>query len=254
MSPSPRVVQDAVVRHIERANSWPPPVVLWREQEPARETVRERLARHWGCDPEEIALTRNSSESLQTCQFGIDLKPGDEILTTAQDYPWMISTFKQRERREGVVLRQIQFPVPCEDQAEVVRCFEAVITPQTRMILMSHVINITGQIFPVKQVVEMARSKNGGIPVIVDGAHALTHFEFKISDLGCEFYGVSLHKRLFAPHGCGLRYVRRDKIRNLWSLMGSAPESENDIRKFEEICTHPVAQTLAIAEALTLHY
>ncbi len=253
VSPSPRVVQEAVARHLSRANSWPPPVALWREQEPARETIRERLARHWGCDPEEIALTRNSSESLQICQFGLELGAGDEVLTTTQDYPRMISTFKQRERREKVILKQIKIPVPCEDPAEIVRLFEAAITPRTRMILISHVVNLTGQILPVKAVVDMARAKNGGIPVVVDGAHALAHFEFKIPDLGCDYYGVSLHKWLFAPHGCGLLYVKRSRIKDLWSLMGSTPESENDIRKFEEIGTHPVAQTLAIAEALTLH-
>jgi selenocysteine lyase/cysteine desulfurase len=253
VSPSPRIVQEAVARHLARANDWPPPVVLWREQEPAREAVRERLARQWGCDPEELALTRNSSESLQICQFGIDLKPGDEVITSTQDYPRMLSTFKQRERREGVVLKQIKIPVPCEDPASVVKLFADAVTPRTRMILMSHVINLTGQILPVKAVVDMARTRNGGIPVVVDGAHGLAHFDFRIPDLGCDYYGVSLHKWLFAPHGCGLLYVRRPLIKTLWSLMGSQPEHEDDIRKFEEIGTHPVAQTLAIGEALTLH-
>jgi selenocysteine lyase/cysteine desulfurase len=242
-----------VARHLARANSWPPPVVLWREQEPARESVRDRLARQWGVDPQEIALTRNSSESLQICQFGIDLKPGDEVLTSTQDYPRMLTTFKQREAREGIVLRQVQLPIPCEDAAEIVRRFEAAITPATRMMLVSHIINITGQILPVKEIVAMARTKNGGIPVIIDGAHALAHFDFQLSDLDCDYYGVSLHKWLFAPHGCGLLYVRRDRIKPLWSLMGSMVESADDIRKFEEIGTHPVAQTLAISEALTLH-
>lgn len=252
-SPAPSLVQEAQRRHLERANTMPPPVALWREQEPAREHVRVGLARRWGVDPEEVAITRNSSESLQICQFGHELKAGDEVLTTTLDYPRMISTFKQRERREGVVLRQIKLPIPCEDDAEVVRRFEQAITPRTRLILMSHIVNITGQILPVKGVVAMARGKNGGIPVIVDGAHALAHFEFKIGDLDCDFYGVSLHKWLFAPHGTGLLYVRREKIKGLWPLMGAAPESEGNIRKFEEIGTHPVAATLAIAEALTFH-
>lgn len=253
VSPSPRIVQEAVTRHLARANSWPTPVALWREQEPARESVRERIAARWGCDKEEIALTRNSSESLQICQFGMDLKAGDEVVTSTQDYPRMLATFKQRERREGIVLKQVVLPVPCEDEALLVRRFEEAITPRTRMILVSHMINLTGQILPVRPIVEMARKHNGGIPVVVDGAHALAHLEFQLSDLGCDYYGVSLHKWLFAPHGCGLLYVKRDRIKSLWSLMGTDVEKESDIRKFEEIGTHPVAQTLAIAEALTLH-
>ncbi len=253
VSPAPFVVQETQRRHLERANFAPPPVALWQEQEPARERVRTMLARRWGVGAEEVAITRNSSESLQICQFGHDLARGDEVLTTTQDYPRMLTTFKQRERREGIVLKQIKIPIPCEDPGAIVRAFEGGITPRTRLILMCHIINITGQILPVKDVVAMARTKNGGIPVIVDGAHALAHFEYKISDLECDYYGVSLHKWLFAPHGTGMLYVRREKIKGLWPLMASGVENEGDIRKYEEIGTHPVAATLAIAEALTFH-
>lgn len=253
VSPAPAVVQEAQRRHLERANFAPPPVALWREQEPARERVRIRLARAWGVDPEEIALTRNSSESLQICQFGHDLARGDEVLTTTLDYPRMLTTFRQRDRREGITMKQIKLPIPCEDPARIVKLFEDGITERTRLILTSHIINITGQILPVKDVVAMARTKNGGIPVIVDGAHAFAQIDYKISDLGCDFYGVSLHKWLFAPHGTGLLYVRRDKIKGLWPLMASAADKDDDIRKYEEIGTHPVAGTLAIAEALTFH-
>ncbi len=252
-SPSPTVVHDAYKRRLDEANRQPPPYVLWQNQHPQYETVRERLARQWGVDAEELAITRNSSESLQICQFGLSLQRDDEVLTTDQDYPRMITTFRQRERREGVKMVQIKLPVPCEDDDLVVRRFEEAITPRTRMILCCHVINLTGQILPVKKIVEMARKKNGGIPVVVDGAHALAQFDFKISDLGCDYYGVSLHKWLHAPIGTGLLYVRRDKIKGLWSLFGSSAEHEDDIRKFEEIGTHPEANALGIAEALTFH-
>lgn len=251
VSPSPRVVQEAMKRHLDFSNSTPPPVALWQILEPRKEGVRERIARHWGVDAEEIAITRNSSESLQTCQLGIDLKAGDEILTTNQDYPRMLTTFKQRERREGVKLTIISLPVPCEDDAEVVRRFESAITARTRLILMCHIVNITGQILPVKRVVEMARARR--IPVIVDGAHALAHFTFKIPDLNCDYYGVSLHKWLFSPHGTGLLYVRRDKIKGLWPMMAAPDTMDDDIRKFEEIGTHPAANFLAIGDALTFH-
>lgn len=252
-SPSPTIVHEAYKHRLDDANRWPPPYVLWQTQHPQYEVVRERMARQWGVDPEELAITRNSSESLQICQFGLDLARGDEVLTTTQDYPRMLTSFRQRERREGIKLVQVKLPVPCEDDDIVVRAFESGITPRTRMILMSHMINLTGQILPVKKVVDMARTKNGGIPVVVDGAHALAHFDFKISDLGCDYYGVSLHKWLHAPVGTGLLYVRRDKIKGLWSLMGSGADAEDDIRKFEEIGTHPEANALAIAEALTFH-
>ncbi len=163
----------------------------------------------------------------------------------------MITTFQQRERREGIVLRQISLPVPAEHPAEVVARFERAITPRTRLILICHMINLTGQILPVRDVVRMARRK--GIPAIVDGAHALAHFDFKISDLDCDYYASSLHKWLFAPHGTGFLYVRRSKIRELWPLMAAPETLDDDIRKFEEIGTHPAANTLAIAEALTFH-
>lgn len=183
----------------------------------------------------------------------MDLKAGDEVLTTTVDYPRMITTFRQMERRIGIRLVQIKLPIPCEDPSLVVRLFEEAITSRTRLILMCHIVNITGQILPVKRVVEMARARNGGIPVVVDGAHALAHFDFKIPDLSCDYYGVSLHKWLAAPHGTGLLYVRRDKIKGLWPLMAADVKQEADIRKFEEIGTHPEANALGIAEALTLH-
>lgn len=251
VSPAPRYVQEAMKRHLDFSNSTPPPIALWRILEPRKEAIRKRMAQHWGVDAEEIAFTRNASESLQICQFGIDLERGDEVLTTDEDYPRMVNTFKQREKREGIVLRQFSIPVPCEDDDEIVRRFEAHITSRTRIILMCHVINLTGQILPVKKVVRMARQR--GIPVIVDGAHALAHFTFKLSDLECDYYGTSLHKWLFAPHGTGLLYVRRDKIKDLWPMMAGNPGQDEDIRKFEEIGTHPAANTLAIAEALTFH-
>ncbi|MCH7765540.1 MAG: aminotransferase class V-fold PLP-dependent enzyme [Acidobacteria bacterium] len=250
VSPSPAWVQEAMKRHLDYSNT-APPYSMWKILEPQREAVRERLGREFGCDPEEIALTRNASEGLQICQFGFDLRPGDEVLTTNQDYPRMITTFLQRERREGIVLRQFSIPIPAEDPDEIVSLFERNITPKTKLILMCHMINITGQILPVRAVVEMARSK--GIPVIVDGAHALAHFDFKISDLNCDYYATSLHKWLFAPHGTGLLYVRKDKIRELWPLMAATEKMDEDIRKFEEIGTHPAANYLAIAEALSFH-
>jgi len=250
VSPAPKLVQDAMKRHQDYSNL-APTYTMWEILEPQREATRERMARQWGVDAEEVAFTRNASESLQTMQLGIDLERGDEVLTTTQDYGRMITTFRQRERREGIVLKQIQIPVPAEDPAEVVRLFEEAITPRTRMILACHMINLTGQILPVTELTAMARRH--GIPLVIDGAHALAHFDFDLGELDVDNYSTSLHKWLFAPHGTGLLYVRRDKIPDVWPLM-AAPESRaHDIRKFEEIGTHPEAPYLCIGEALSFH-
>ena len=251
VSPPPAIVQEAHKRHLDFSNAGPA-TNMWQVLEPEREPVRQGLARLFGCDAEEVALTRNASESLQICQLGMDLHAGDEVLTTNQDYPRMVNTFKQRARREGIVLRQFSIPVPAEDDDEIVRLFESHITERTRVILMCHMINITGQILPVAKVVAMARAR--GIPVIVDGAHALAHLVFDRDALDCDYYGASLHKWLTAPIGTGLLYVRRDRIGGLWPLMGAEEKNTKDIRKFEEIGTHPIAGYLAIAEALTFHF
>ncbi|MFL6261845.1 MAG: aminotransferase class V-fold PLP-dependent enzyme [Thermoanaerobaculia bacterium] len=248
VSPAPAVVQAAQRRHLDFANSMPPPVALWEIQDPQRETVRQRLARAFGASPEEIALVRNSTEGLQTCQLGLDLQRGDEVLTTNQDYPRMIAAFEQRARREGVVLKQFSLPVPAEDDDEIVDLFRRNITPKTRLILVCHLINLTGQILPVRRVVELGRER--GIPVIVDGAQSFAHLDFDHADLGCDYFATSLHKWLFAPHGTGMLYVRREKVRSLWPLIAAPASMAEDIRKFEEIGTHPAAQNLAIAEAL----
>jgi selenocysteine lyase/cysteine desulfurase len=250
VSPSPAPVQDALARYLAHAND-APPYVMWQLQEPQKETVRAHLARVFGCDAEEIAITRNASEGLQICQFGFDLEPGDEVLTTTQDYPRMIQTWRQRERRDGIKLVQVPVPVPAEDAAEVVRRFEAAIGERTRLILLCHVINLTGQVMPVREVCALGRER--GIPVIVDGAHAFAHLVFKQADLGCEYYATSLHKWLCAPFGTGLLYVARERIPDLWPLMAAPEKETDDIRKFEQIGTHSVPVRLAIAQALTFH-
>src|ERR1039457_2713399 len=247
VSPAPRVVQDALRRYLEYSDMGPVHTMI-NVLERQGETVRRRIAETAGCDPEEIAITRNASESLENAQYGIDLKPGDEVLTTNQDYPRMIETFKQRERRDGIVLKMISFPVPNPGMDLLVRLFEQAVTPKTRLILFCHITNRTGQIFPVRRICDMAHAR--GIPVIVDGAHAFSHFPYKISDLDCDYYGVSLHKWTYAPVGTGFLYVKKSRIASTWSLMASGATQKDDIRKFEEIGTHPAANLNAISEAL----
>ncbi len=248
--PSPRIVQDALRRQIEFANQ-APSYYMWRQLEPEIESVRRRLAAAFGCDAEEMAITRNASEALEICLNGFDLKPGDEILTTTQDYPRMITTIKQNERRYGVKLVQVRVPPAPQSKRELVEAFERGLTSRTRMILVSHVVFLTGQIYPIREIARLGEARK--IPVIVDGAHAFAQFPFDRDQLACDYYGTSLHKWLMAPVGTGFLYVRKDKIPGLWPLMAANPEQTKDIRKFEEIGTHPAANHNAIGEALTFH-
>jgi selenocysteine lyase/cysteine desulfurase len=250
VAPSPGVVLDAMKRYLDATNQ-APAYTLWQLQEPQRETCRKGLAGLLGCDAEEVAITRNASESLENLQCGIELKRGDEVVCCDQDYPRMITTFQQRERRDGIVLKQFSIPTPCVDPAKVVALYEQHMTPRTRLILVSHVIFMTGAIQPVREIVAAARRR--GIPALVDGAHALAHVPFRRADLDCDNYSASLHKWLSAPIGTGLLYVKRDRIKDLWPLMAAGPEMDANIRKFEEIGTHPAANTLAVTDALGFH-
>ena len=250
VSPSPRIVTEAFVRYTwqqEDATAY----TMWQILEPQSETVRTGLAEAFGCDPEEIAITRNASESLEILLMGLDLRSGDEILTTTQDYPRMLTTLRQRELREGLKLKLIKIPIAPKDVNDIAKAYEQAITPKTRLILISHQINLTGQINPIKRVCEYARSK--GIETIVDGAHSFAQFNFKRDHLGCDYFGTSLHKWLYAPKGTGMLYVRKEKIPKVWPLMAAEDKNKNDIRKFEEIGTHSAAMRLAIGEAILYH-
>jgi selenocysteine lyase/cysteine desulfurase len=250
VSPSPRVVQEAMRRYLEFSNE-APVHTMWRVLEPQIESVRRDLAAAFGCDPEEMAITRNASEALEIVQLGLPLDRGDEVLTTTQDYPRMLTTWRQRARREGIVLKEISFPVPPPSIDDLAERIEQAITPRTRVIHVCHITNLTGQIFPIRRICRMARAR--GIEVIVDGAHAFAQFPFTRDELDCDYYGTSLHKWLLAPHGTGFLYVRREKIPRIWPLMPAPPEMDGNIRKFEEIGTHPAANHNAIAEALAFH-
>ena len=250
VSPSPRIVTEALVRYIwqqEDATAY----TMWQLLEPQSETIRTGLAEMFQCDREEIAITRGASESLEILLNGLDFKPGDEILSTTQDYPRMLTTLRQRERREGLKLKLVQIPVPPKDLNEITSAFERGISPKTKLILISHQVNLTGQITPVQAVCDMARAK--GIETVVDGAHSYAQFNFTQKDLGCDYFGTSLHKWLYAPKGTGMLYVKRDKIAKLWPLMAAESTQANDIRKFEEVGTHSAAPRLAIGEAMLFH-
>jgi selenocysteine lyase/cysteine desulfurase len=246
--PCPRVVLESVWRYMDMINMLPVHYQGMVAQNV--QTIRLRMAAEFGCDPEELALTRGASESLQIVQNGIDLKAGDEVITTEQDYPRMLTTWDQRMRREGIKVTRLQFPVPTT-QDDLYQRFEKAITPRTKVFHFCHMTNLTAQLFPVQRLSRLARSK--GIVTIVDGAHALGHFPFKLRDLECDAYGVSLHKWLLAPIGNGCLYVRREMIPKFWPLQAAPERQDNDIRKFEAIGTHPWAIRAGLGEALAFH-
>jgi isopenicillin-N epimerase len=248
--PSPRVVHETFKRYLDLSNQ-APVYHMWQILEPNVESVRRRLAAAFGCSTDELAITRNASEALQIAQLGIDLKSGDEIVTTNQDYGRMLDTWDQRARRDGILVKKVSFPVPPASLDALADRLLAAITPATKILHFCHITNLTGQIFPVKRICDEARRR--GIQTIVDGAHAFAQFPFRLEDLGCDYYGTSLHKWLLAPIGTGFLYVRRERIPALWPLTPANDSRKNDIRKFEEIGTHPAANHNAIAEALTFH-
>src|SRR5437762_2045341 len=248
--PSPRVVHEALKRYLDISNQ-APIHYMWNMLEPNVETVRRKLAAEAGCDPEELAITRNASEALQIAQLGMDLQAGDEVVTTDQDYGRMLDTWDQRVRRDKIEVTKIAFPVPTTKLSELTDRISRAITPKTKVIHICHITNLTGQLFPVRDIARMARAR--GIQTIVDGAHAFAHFPFKVADLECDYYGCSLHKWMRAPVGTGFLYVRRENIAKVWPLTPAAASKSDNIRKFEEIGTHPAANHNAIAEALAFH-
>ena len=250
VSPTPSHVMEQMWRDLRFSNE-APTIHMWQVLEPRIESVRAELAREFGCDPEEMAITRNASEANETMIFGLDLRRGDEVIVSNQNYPRMITAWEQRVRRDGIVLKQVSFEVPPPSDQHVVDRFAEAITPRTRAIEITHITNLSGQILPVAEIVKIARSRD--IAVFVDGAHAFAHFPFTRDELGCDYYGTSLHKWLLAPIGTGFLYVRRDRQRSLWPLMAAPASMDSNIRKYEEIGTHPAANHNAIATALAFH-
>ena len=213
--------------------------------------ARKRLAALAGCSFEEVAITRNTTESLDTVIAGFDWKAGDHAVMAAQDYGAMLDMFKLQARRHGIVNSVISLPLDPRSDDEIVSLYESAITPQTRLLMVCHQVNITGQILPVRKIADMAHRHN--VFVMVDGAHAFAQLDFRIPDLACDFYGASLHKWLGTPLGAGLLYVRKDNIPKLWPVFADEGMAETDIRKLNHTGTHPVHTDLAISDAIDFH-
>jgi selenocysteine lyase/cysteine desulfurase len=249
VSPTPTHVLEQMIRDLRFTNELPVEH-MWRVLEPRVESVRRELAHEFGCDPEEMAVVRNASEANETMILGLDLKRGDEVVVTTQNYPRMLTAWEQRARRDGVVVKAVQFAVPSTDD-HVFDRVTAAVTPRTRAIELPHITNLTGQVLPIRRLQDFARAR--GVALLVDGAHAFAHFPFTRDALACDYYGTSLHKWLLAPVGTGFLYVRRDRIPSLWPLMAAPKSMDADVRKYEEIGTHPAANHNAVAAALAFH-
>lgn len=250
VSPSPLVVQQAVERYNQLTNEGPS-YFMWRILDMGREPLREKLAGLAGVSPEEIAINRNSTEALNTVIYGLELKSGDEVIGTKQDYPNMINAYRQRVAREGIVYKQISFNFPIENDEEIVKAYEAAITPKTKLIHVTHMVNWVGQVMPARKIADMAHKH--GIEVIVDGAHSFGLMDYKVSDLGCDYFGTSLHKFLSAPIGSGMLYIKKEHIEKIWPLTCNDKPRGGDIRKFESLGTRSFPIEQGIGEAVNFH-
>jgi len=251
VSPQPKVVQDAVDRYYHFSNE-APTYYMWQILDKGREPVRRKLADLAGTSPEEIAINRNTTEALATVTWGLTLSRTDEIVMTKQDYPNMIHAWKQKAMRDGIIIKWLSFKLPIENEDEVVKSFVDATTPNTKIWHITHMINWTGQIMPVKKLCEEARKRN--IISIVDGSHTFAHLDFKISDFNPDYFGTSLHKWLCAPFGTGMLYVKKENIPSLWPLFPNDKPQSNDIRKFETLGTRSFAPEQAIGQAVDFHY
>jgi selenocysteine lyase/cysteine desulfurase len=250
VSPSPLVVQQAVARFNDLANEGPS-YFMWRILDQGREPLREKLADLAGVSPEEVAINRNSTEALNTIIYGLPLQSGDEVIGTKQDYPHMIQAYHKRALREGIVYKQISFDFPIENDEQIVKGFEDAITPKTKLIHVTHMINWVGQILPVRKICDMAHAK--GIEVLVDGAHSFGLLDFKIPDLHCDYFGTSLHKFLSAPIGSGMLWIKKEKIEKVWPMVCGDKPHDGDIRKFEDLGTRSFPIEEGIGEAINFH-
>ncbi len=250
VSPAPKVVQDALDRYNKLANE-APSYYMWRIIDMGREPLREKLAELAGCLAQEIAINRNATEALNTIIYGLDFKRGDEVIGTKQDYPNMIQAWRQRALREGIIYKQLSFDFPVEDDEAIVKAFERAITPATKLLHITHIINWVGQIMPVKKIAQMAHKK--GIEVLVDGAHSFGLLNFTIPELECDYFGTSLHKFLSAPIGSGMLWIKQVHIEKIWPLLCNDKPHSNDITKFETLGTRSFCIEQAIGEAINFH-
>lgn len=250
VNPQPLPVREAVVNYYNIANQGPT-YYMWKVLEARREPLRQKLAAFINADPSEVAITRNTTESLDVVINGITLNKGDEVVLSRYDYPNMIYAWKQREKREGIKLTWIELDLSEEEPDRIIEKYIRHFTSRTKVLLIPHIVNWTGQLLPVKEILSAARERR--IQTILDAAHSFATLDIDIKDLDPDYMGTSLHKWLGAPFGTGLLYVRKDRIRELWPLFANETPESDDIRKFEWQGTRCFPLEFAIEDALELH-
>lgn len=246
-SPSPESVKDYWVNFVNEINESPSYYMRTRQNE-MREKVREKLANYAGVAKDELVLTRNTTESMNIIIQGIKLEEGDEILRTNLEYPNMIQALDMRERRFGTKVRIVDVPIHPISQDEIVEKVIGAVNKKTKVILISHMVFLNGQVFPVKEVCKKAREM--GIETIVDGAHSFSHVDMDVSEIGCDYYASSLHKWLGAPLGNGLLYVKKGNAERLWPLYGDTAYEDDNIMKLEHLGTRPCSDQNGIIPAV----
>ncbi len=247
----PQDILENYIHHIREVNyqgSW----YMRTVQFDNKLAMAAQLAEMVGCNADELAITRNTTESLDTIIGGFPWQAGDEAVMADQDYFSMLEMFNQQAEQHGIVNKRVSVPNHPKSDAEIVELYANAISPKTRLIMVCHMVNITGQVLPIRKICDMAHSK--GVEVMVDGAHAIAHLNFAIRDLNCDYYGASLHKWLSVPLGSGLLYVKKEKIPQIRPLLAGAVTDKTDIRRLNHTGTHAVATDLALGNALDYYY
>ena len=243
----PQPILDKYIEHIKMVNyqgSYYMRTVQWDN----KDKVAARLAKLGGCSAEEMIITRNTTESIDLVVSGFDWQKGDEAVMAIQDYGSMLDMFEQVKNRYGIVNVKVSIPNHPANDEEIVAIYENAITSKTKLMMVCHMINITGQILPIKKICAMAHAK--GVQVLVDGAHAFAHFQYSIDELGCDYYAASLHKWLSSPLGAGILYINKNRIKNLWPLLADGEKQLDKIKRLNHIGTHPVATDLTINDSI----
>ncbi len=250
VSPSPRAAMEAL-DHYNRMCNEAPSYYMWRILDADREPLRMNLAELAGVPHDELAICRNATEALNTIIFGLPLIAGDEVVMSTYDYPNMYNAWRQRALRDGVKLTYADPQLPSEDEAAMVEAFTSKFTTKTKLVHITHIVNWNGQILPVRRIADAAHAQ--GIEVLVDAAHSFALLDYKIPDLGCDYWGTSLHKFLCAPFGNGLMWVKKEKIAKVWPLLSNDKPLGEDIRKFESLGTRSFPIEMATGYSLDLH-
>jgi len=243
----PRQTLEHTIEHLRHIN-YEASYYLRTVQRENKNNVANKVAEIVGCTGEEIVITRNTTESLDTIIGGIHWNAGDEAVMAEQDYGAMLNHFDYIEKRFGIVNKRVSLPNHPKNDEEIVELYAKAITDKTRLLMVCHMVNITGQVLPIRKITDMAHAR--GVEVMVDGAHAFSHISFQMKNLDCDYYGASLHKWLSAPLGTGMLYVKKEKIDSVWPLLAERDLEPSDIHRLNHTGTHPVHTDLGILDAI----